>query len=205
MRLEYDVPTPFNGLPPLVQGAIFSRFSWPENARAGHSWTFASCARISQINAIQDVRVKRGIAINNSLVVIMNQLAQVALINLPKIEDERGNLSFIEQDTHIPFAIKRTYWIHDVPGGQVRGGHAYKTLNEFVVALSGSFDVVLDDGKERKSWHLNRSYYGLYVPSMIWRSMENFSTNALCLIVASGDYDAGDYVRNYDEFIKSKA
>jgi len=132
----------------------------------------------------------------------MNTHPKPNLIHLPKIEDDRGNLSFIEQHNHIPFEIKRTYWIYDVPGGQVRGGHAYKTLHEFIVALSGSFDVILDDGKTNKRWHMNRSYYGLYVPSMIWRSMENFSTNASCMILASGDYDPDDYIRDYCEFSK---
>jgi dTDP-4-dehydrorhamnose 3,5-epimerase-like enzyme len=127
------------------------------------------------------------------------------IINLPKIEDPRGNLSFVEGENHIPFEIKRTYLIYDVPGGQVRGGHAYKELEEFIVALSGSFDVILDDGKETKKYSLNRSYYGLYVPKMIWRSMENFSTNALCITLASTPYDKHDYIRNYDNFKKRVA
>ena len=124
------------------------------------------------------------------------------IINLPKIEDPRGNLSFIEGENHIPFEIKRTYLIYDVPGGQVRGGHAYKELQEFIVALSGSFDVVLDDGKGKKTYSLNRSYYGLYVPKMVWRSMENFSTNALCMTLASTPYDKDDYLRDYNKFKK---
>lgn len=126
----------------------------------------------------------------------------VKIINLPKIEDPRGNLTFIEENNHIPFYIKRAYWIYDVPGGQFRGSHAYKELHEFIVALSGSFDVVLDEGKEKKKFSLNRSYYGLYVPNMIWRSLENFSTNALCLILASMHYSVDDYIRDYDEFLK---
>jgi len=126
----------------------------------------------------------------------------VTIINLPKILDDRGNLSFIEENSHIPFKIKRVYWIYDVPGGEVRGGHAYKELYELIVALSGSFDVVLDDVKEKKTFHLNRSYYGLYVPKMIWRQLENFSTNALCLILASEQYDESDYIRDYNEFVK---
>jgi len=130
------------------------------------------------------------------------RLSDVRIINLPKILDERGNLSFIESENHIPFKIERTYLIYDVPGGEVRGGHAYKELNEFIVALSGSFDVVLDDGFEKKTYSLNRSYYGLYVPNMIWRSLENFSTNALCMIVASEKYNESDYLRNYSEFQK---
>jgi len=124
------------------------------------------------------------------------------IISLPKIEDPRGNLSFIEEVNHIPFRINRTYLIYDVPGGQTRGGHAYKELEEFIVALSGSFDVVLDDGKETKKYSLNRSYYGLYVPKMIWRSMENFSTNALCLTLASTKYNKRDYIRDYNNFMK---
>lgn len=127
----------------------------------------------------------------------------VKLIELPKILDKRGNLTFIESGKHIPFDIKRVYWIYDVPGGQKRGGHAYKTLNEFIIALSGSFDVVLDNGKEKKKFSLNRSYYGLYVPKMIWRELNNFSTNALCLILASDNYNEKDYIRNYKAFIKS--
>ena len=133
----------------------------------------------------------------------MTDLNKIQLVDIPKILDERGNLSFIEELNHIPFQIKRTYWIYDVPGGEVRGGHAYKTLHEFIVALSGSFDVVLDDGKTKKTYSLNRSYYGLYVPNMVWRSIENFSTNSLCMILASEKYDENDYVRDYEEFIKS--
>lgn len=122
------------------------------------------------------------------------------IIQLPKILDDRGNLTFIEGGNHIPFDIKRTYWIYDVPGGEKRGGHAYKELNELIIALSGSFDVILDDGKEKKTFSLNRSYYGLYVPKMIWRSMENFSTNSLGLILASTDYNKDDYIRDYEQY-----
>lgn len=122
------------------------------------------------------------------------------IINLPKIQDPRGNLSFIEAENHIPFKIERTYWIYDVPGGQTRGGHAYNDQCEFVVALSGSCDLVLDDGKEKKTISLNRSYYGVYVPKMIWRSLENFSTNALCMILASKPYSEDLYIRDYNEF-----
>lgn len=124
------------------------------------------------------------------------------IINLPKILDRRGNLSFIEAENHIPFDIKRTYWIYDVPGGETRGGHAYKENEEFIVALSGSFDVVLDDGKERKVYSLNRSYYGLYVPKMYWREMENFSTNSLALVLSSTEYSESDYIRDYNLFIQ---
>lgn len=126
------------------------------------------------------------------------------IINLPKFLDARGNLSFVEQENHIPFIIKRTYWLYDVPGGESRGGHAYKENQEFIVALSGSFDVVIDDGNEKKVFTLNRSYYGLYVPKGLWREMENFSTNSLAMILSSTDYDAKDYIRDYNEFLKMK-
>lgn len=126
------------------------------------------------------------------------------IINLPKFLDERGNLSFVEQENHVPFVIRRTYWLYDVPGGECRGGHAYKENQEFIVALSGSFDVVLDDGSEKQVFTLNRSYYGLYVPKGLWREMENFSTNSLAMILSSTDYDATDYVRDYDQFLKMK-
>jgi dTDP-4-dehydrorhamnose 3,5-epimerase-like enzyme len=122
------------------------------------------------------------------------------IINLPKIPDKRGNLSFFENNNQIPFEIRRTYWIYDVPGGESRGGHAYKENEEFIVALSGSFDVVLDNGKEKTTYSLNRSYYGLYVPKMYWREMNNFSTNSLALIVSCTEYNKNDYIRNYEEF-----
>ncbi len=130
------------------------------------------------------------------------QLPQI--INLPKILDPRGNLSFLENNKQIPFEIKRSYWIYDVPGGEVRGGHAYKTLQEFIIALSGSFDVVLHDGKQEVKYTLNRSYYGLYVPPMYWRQLENFSTNALSLIVADQVYNEGDYIRDISYFLEQK-
>ena len=122
------------------------------------------------------------------------------IINLPKFVDPRGNLSFIEEENQIPFKIERTYWIYDVPGGETRGGHAYKTLQEFIVALSGSFDVVLHDGKKEHRFHLNRSYYGLYVPKMYWRSMENFSTNSVSLVLADKAFNEKEYIRDFDEF-----
>ncbi len=122
------------------------------------------------------------------------------LIDLPKILDDRGNLSFVEQMKHIPFEIKRTYWLYDVPGGECRGGHAYFQNEEFIIALSGSFDVVLDTGTERKVFNLNRSYYGLYVPRGLWREMENFSTNSLALVLSSTHYNESDYVYDYNEF-----
>jgi dTDP-4-dehydrorhamnose 3,5-epimerase-like enzyme len=124
------------------------------------------------------------------------------IIELPKISDPRGNLSVIEEFKDIPFKIERTYWIYDVPGGEKRGGHAYKENQELIVALSGSFDVLLDDGKEKKVFSLNRSYNGLYVPKGMWREMENFSTNSLALVLSSTKYDAEDYIRDYDEFLK---
>lgn len=124
----------------------------------------------------------------------------IRIIELPKILDDRGNLTFIEGDKHIPFEIKRTYFIYDVPGGEKRGGHAYHSLHELIIAISGSFDVVLDNGIIERKFTLNRSYYGLYVPKMVWRSIENFSTNSLALILASNYYDADDYIRNYNQF-----
>ena len=123
------------------------------------------------------------------------------IIQLPKILDVRGNLSFIEDNNHIPFKIKRVYWIYDVPGGEKRGGHAYKENQEFIVALSGSFDVILDNGIERRTYSLNRSYYGLYVPNGIWREMGNFSTNSLALVLSSTNYDESDYVYDYQRFL----
>jgi hypothetical protein len=126
----------------------------------------------------------------------------VKLLSLPKILDKRGNLTFLEGKSHIPFYIKRVYWIYDVPGGQKRGGHAYKKLNEVIIALSGSFDVIIDNGNKKEKITLNRSYYGLFVPEMIWRHLENFSTNSLCLILSSDFYKKSDYVKKYSEFKK---
>src|SRR5690349_3444128 len=128
-------------------------------------------------------------------------LEQVKIISLPKILDERGNLSFFESNNQIPFSIARSYWIYDVPGGETRGGHAYQTLQEVIIALSGSFEVVLHDGKREMKYMLNRSYMGLYVPNMVWRQLENFSTNALALICADQPYKANDYVRDFDSFL----
>jgi len=124
------------------------------------------------------------------------------IIPLPKFEDPRGNLSFIEENKHIPFKIERAYWIYDVPGGQVRGGHAFKEQQEFIVALSGSFDVVVKDGKNETRYSLNRSYYGLYIEAGLWRQMENFSTNSLALVLSSTHYQAGDYIHDFEEFIQ---
>jgi dTDP-4-dehydrorhamnose 3,5-epimerase-like enzyme len=126
------------------------------------------------------------------------------IIEIPKFLDPRGNLSFIEEENQIPFKIERTYWIYDVPGGETRGGHAYKTLQEFIVALSGSFDIVLHDGEKEHRYHLNRSYYGLYVPKMYWRSMENFSTNSVALVLADKAFNESEYIRDFNEF-KMKA
>lgn len=125
---------------------------------------------------------------------------QARIIELPRFLDSRGNLSFVEQFTHIPFEIKRTYWIYDVPGGEARGGHAYKENQEFIIALSGSFDVIIDNGKEKKTYTLNRSYYGLYVPKGTWREMNNFSTNSLAVILSSTLYDKKDYVFDYEQY-----
>ena len=123
------------------------------------------------------------------------------LIELPKFNDARGNLSFIEGGQHIPFDIKRVYYLYDVPGGSDRGSHAHKNLHQFIVAMSGSFDVVLDDGKEKKRFHLNRSYSGLYVCPMMWRDLDNFSSGSVCVVLASAHYDADDYIRSYEEFL----
>lgn len=128
------------------------------------------------------------------------KINQVQEINLPKILDERGNLSFIEYPSHIPFEIKRVYWIYDVPGGEQRGGHAYKNLFEVIIAISGSFDVEIDTGTKVEKFTLNRSYKAVFVPKMVWRSISNFSTNSLCLILASDEYSPNDYIRDYEEF-----
>lgn len=127
-------------------------------------------------------------------------MEQPEIINLPKFLDYRGNLSFVEEEKHIPFKIMRSYWIYDVPGGERRGGHAYRKNEEFIIALSGCFDVVLSDGKERKVYTLNRSYYGLYVPKEWWREMENFSTNSLALVLSSTPYNPEDYIYDYQQY-----
>lgn len=129
-------------------------------------------------------------------------IEKAKIIDLPKILDPRGNLSFLESNIHFSFEIKRTYWIYDVPGGEIRGSHAFKKSREFIIALSGSFDVVLNDSKKEVKYSLNRSYYGLYVPNMLWRRLENFSTNSLALIVSSISYDQNDYIRNFNEYKK---
>ena len=130
----------------------------------------------------------------------MNIGIEPTLISLPKFLDSRGNLSFIEEEAHIPFKIRRVYWIYDVPGGEHRGGHAFRETQEIIIALSGSFDVVLHHGSEDLHFSLNRSDYGLFVPPMIWREMENFSTNSLALIISSTDYNESDYIRDFNHF-----
>ena len=131
-------------------------------------------------------------------------IEDVKFIELPKFTDPRGNLSFVEQLNHIPFEIKRTYWIYDVPGGENRGGHAFRLNNEFIVALSGAFDVIVDDGHYKKVYTLNRSYFGLYVPAGLWREMVNFSTNSLALEFGSEHYIKEDYIRDYNLFLELK-
>lgn len=125
-------------------------------------------------------------------------LSATKIINLPKILDERGNLSFLQEGIQVPFEIKRSYWIYDVPGGEIRGGHSYLQNQEIIIALSGSFDVVLNDGNTERTYSLNRSYYGLFVPNGVWRHMENFSTNSVAFVVASTDFNEEDYVRDYE-------
>lgn len=132
----------------------------------------------------------------------MNPIDNCKLIDLPKIGEPRGNLTFVEGGRHVPFDIKRVYYLYDVPGGAERGGHAHRDLHQLIVAMSGSFDIVLDDGHTKMRYHLNRSYYGLYVCPMIWREMDNFSSGAVCLVLASNLYDESDYYRDYDEFMK---
>ncbi len=126
------------------------------------------------------------------------------ILNLPKICDPRGNLSIVESNGNVPFEIARAYWIYDVPGGKRRDGHAFRTQQEFIVALSGSFDVVLDDGEAETRYHMARSYYGLYVPPMTWRKIDNFSTNSVVLVLTDQKYDQADYIEDYTEFKKAK-
>jgi len=127
-------------------------------------------------------------------------LDKCSIVDLPKISDPRGNLTFIEGQSHVPFDIQRVYYLYDVPGGAERGGHAHKELHQLIIAMAGSFDVVLDDGSERKRFHLNRSYYGLYVCSMIWRELDNFSSGSVCMVLASNRYDESDYYRDYEQY-----
>lgn len=128
-------------------------------------------------------------------------ISDCKLLDLPKIHDPRGNLTFIENSSHIPFDIKRVYYLYDVPGGSERGSHAHKGLHQFIIAMSGSFDVTLDDGAQVKRFHLNRSHYGLYICPMTWRLLDNFSSGAVCLVLVSEPYDEYDYIRNYDAFL----
>ena len=130
-------------------------------------------------------------------------ISDVKLIELPRINDHRGNLTFIESGRHIPFEIKRTYYLYDVPGGATRAGHGHKALHQLVIAMSGSFDITLDDGYEKRVVHLNRSYNGLYIPPMMWRDLDNFSSGAVCMVLASAFYDEEDYFRNYDDFLRA--
>ena len=127
------------------------------------------------------------------------------VVLLPKIADPRGNLTFIEGERHVPFNIRRVYYLYDVPGGAERGGHAHKELHQLIIAMSGSFDVILDDGAERKRFHLNRSYSGLYVCPMIWRALDNFSSGSVCMVLASNRYAEDDYYRNYEEFLNARS
>jgi hypothetical protein len=126
-------------------------------------------------------------------------------IDLPKIQDSRGNLTFLEGDAHIPFDIKRVYYLYDVPGGSDRGAHAHRNLHQFMIAMSGSFDLVLSDGVKEQRFHLNRSYFGIYICPMMWRYLDNFSSGAVCLVLASERYDEMDYIRDHDQFLKEAA
>lgn len=129
------------------------------------------------------------------------RLKDCSLVELPRIADPRGNLTFIEGKRHVPFEIKRVFYLYDVPGGATRAGHALKTCHQFLIAMSGSFDVIVDDGIERKRYHLNRSYYGLYIPPLIWREIDNFSSGSVCAVLASEPYDEANYHRDYDTFL----
>jgi dTDP-4-dehydrorhamnose 3,5-epimerase-like enzyme len=129
-------------------------------------------------------------------------LADCKIINFPKVADSRGNLSFIEEEKHVPFQIRRVYYLCDVPSGATRGGHAHRTMQQIIIALSGSFDVVVDNGMDRKSYFLNRPHYGLYVPPPIWRQLENFSSNSVAVMLVSTFFEESDYIRDYDTFKK---
>jgi hypothetical protein len=131
-------------------------------------------------------------------------LQECRLIDLPRVNDPRGNLTFIEGGRHVPFEIKRVYYVYDVPGGAERGGHAHKNLHQFIIAMSGSFDVVLNDGAQEKRFHLDRSYFGIYVCPMIWRELDNFSSGSACLVLASNLYDEDDYFRDYNAFLQAR-
>ena len=130
-------------------------------------------------------------------------ISEAKILELPRITDPRGNLTFVEGMNHVPFDIQRVYYLYDVPGGETRGGHAHRNLEQFIIAANGSFDVVLRDGYHQKKFFLNRSYYGLYVPRMVWRELENFSSGSVCLVLASQPYDESDYYRDYPEFLRA--
>ena len=130
-------------------------------------------------------------------------LIDCRLVDLPKIADPRGNLTFIEGTNHVPFEIKRVYYLYDVPGGATRAGHGHRTLQQLMIAMSGSFDIELDDGRAKKKYHLNRSYYGLYIPQMIWRDIDNFSSGSVCMVLASDYFAEADYYRDYEEFVRA--
>jgi hypothetical protein len=134
--------------------------------------------------------------------VILLEYSNSKIVDLPKIMDVRGNLTFIESNQHIPFNIKRVYYLYDVPGGETRGGHAHKNLHQFIIAVNGSFDVILNNGQENKRFHMNRSYYGLYICPMTWRELDNFSSGSVCLVLASELFSDDDYIRDYNEFKK---
>jgi hypothetical protein len=135
---------------------------------------------------------------------VSGSIEHCRIIELPKIADPRGNLTFIEGNRHVPFDISRVYYLYDVPGGAERGGHAHRGLHQLIVAMSGSFDVILDDGRARQRFHLNRSYFGLYVCPMIWRELDNFSSGSVCMVLASNRYDEADYSRDYDQFLEAQ-
>ncbi len=134
----------------------------------------------------------------------MMSIDQCKTIDLPKIGNPLGNLTFIESNRHIPFSIQRVYYLYDIPGGAARGGHAHKNLHQYIIATAGSFDVLLDDGNTRKRFHMNRSYYGLYICPWIWRELDNFSYGSVCLVLASEYYDESDYIRSYNDFLRQK-
>lgn len=132
---------------------------------------------------------------------LIMSLQHCVIIDLPKVSNQLGNLTFIESNAHLPFPLERVYYLYDVPGGATRGGHAHKALHQLIIAISGSFDVVLDDGFEKARFHLNRSYFGLYICPMVWRELDNFSSGSVCLVLASEAYDESDYFRDYSEFL----
>ncbi len=130
-------------------------------------------------------------------------VTECKMVDLPKVSNAQGNLTFIEGNNHVPFDIQRVYYLYDVPGGAIRGGHAHKNLHQMIIAMSGSFDITLDDGRNKKKFHLNRSYSGLYICPMIWRELDNFSSGSVCMVLASSIYREEDYHRNYSEFMRA--